>query len=366
MTDRKLALLAMIAVVMAGWAILQSRLAKQTQTRGLFQNAPLIQGLNVDAIAEIAVLSNQGADTLTLKKQDGRFRLLEKDSYPANISAINTLLNNCLDIRVARPITSNPANHPDLGVTDQTAQNAVRFLNAEGNVVTGVLISERKSDPDGAHVRLAGGNDVYFVESPPWISTTPMSYLNTGLVEADRGKIRRVTVRGPEGDYVLTLSDGGTIKLEAMPDGKQFAGTAYQSVFRALESVRFEDVMAAENAPDGLVLDRSYICELEDTTVYTVMLGKLDDKHYATITADFLDTAPVQVGRTETEDDLRKKEAKLLAQDAVQTFAQRHQGWVYVISSFKAEDLTKPLDNLLEESPPPDDRPEPAAEPNDI
>lgn len=366
MTDRKLAILAMIAVVMAGWAILQSRLAKQTGARGLFENAPLIQGLNVDAIAEITVLSNKGANTLTLKKQDGRFRLLEKDGYPANISPINTLLNNCLDIRVARPITSNPANHPDLGVTDETAQYAVRFLNADGNVITGVLVSERKSDPDGAYVRLDGADDAYFVEYAPWISTTPISYLNTALVEVNRDKIRLVTVRGPEGDYVLTSPDGETIAMEAMPDGKQFAGTAHQSVFRALTSVQFEDVMAADSTPTGLLFDRSFVCELDDTTVYTLLLGELDGKHYATITADFLDTTPVQVGRTEAEEELRKKEAKLLAMDAAQAFAQRHKDWVYVISSFKAEDLTQSLDNLLEEVTEADNSPEDTLEPDDI
>lgn len=350
MTDRKLAILAMTAVIMAGWAILQSRLLRQTDSTGLFQSAPLIQGMNIDAVAQISVLSEKGANSLTLNKQDGRFQVLEKDGYPANVSAINTLLNNCLDIRVTDRITSNPANHVDLGVTDDTAQYSVRFLNAAGDEITGVLISGQQAEREGAYVRLTTSDETYFVQSPPWISTTPLSYVNTTLIEIDRSKIRQVEVRGPQGDYVLMAGDGGDVVLEAMPEGKQFKGTAYQSVFGALGSVRFEDVMAAGSAPDDLVFTRRFVCQMEDSTVYRVRLAHSDNKYYATISAEFLDQTPVQVGRTESEEELKKKEAKLLAMDAAQAFAQRHKGWVYVIASWKAEDLTKTLDDLLEEA----------------
>ena len=55
MTDKKLALLAIAAVIMAGWAILQNRLAQQAGSRGLFQVSPLIQGLDPAAIAAVTI-----------------------------------------------------------------------------------------------------------------------------------------------------------------------------------------------------------------------------------------------------------------------------------------------------------------------
>ena len=264
MTDRKLALLAIAAVIMAGWAILQNRLARQAGSHGLFQASPLIQGLDPAAIAGVTITSEKGEKTLAMEKKDGRFTVADKDGYPANVSAINTLLNNCLDIRTAEQITSNPANHAELGVTDQTARYAARFLNAEGKEIIGVLISEAQSDREGAFARLSTSNEVYFIQSPPWLSTGAMDYVNSTILEADRSKIRQVTVKGPNGDYVLKgAEDGSTVTFDAMPFGKQFKGTAYRSVFGALGSFRFEDVMAVENAPEGLVYDRSFICRLE-------------------------------------------------------------------------------------------------------
>ncbi len=359
MTDRKLAILAAAAVILAGWAVLQNRLVHRTGAHRTALRAPLIQGLAPEAIARITLTSEQGANTVTLTRTNGRFTVAEKDGYPATISAVNRLLSDCLDIRAAERITSNPDNHAELGVTEQTARYVVRFFNADGDEITGIMVSETSPDRDGAFARLTAGDDTYFIQNPPWLSTGATAYVNTALIEADSETIRQVTVRGPEGEYVLKMADDEqTIVLEGMPEDKQFKGTAYRTVFRALGSLRFEDVIAAGNAPDDLVFDRSYVCRLADSTVYTLLLAEHEDTTYATVTAEFMDTAPVQISREDSPDELKKKEAKLLAMDAAKEFAQRHKGWIYALSSWKADDLTKPLDELLEDKP----APEPAGE----
>jgi hypothetical protein len=368
MTDRKLAILAVTAVIMAGWAVLQNRLSHRADTTASMVRTPLIQGLDPQAVAKISITSDKGKSTVTLTRVNDRFTVAEMDGYPADISAVNRLLSNCLDIRTAEHITSNPENHAGLGVTEETAQYVVRFFNADGDEITGIIVSETPPDrEEGAFARLTTSDETYFIQDPPWLSTTASAYVNTTLIEADSAKIRRVAVRGPEGEYVLKLADDEqTIMLEKMPENKQFKGTAYRSVFRALTSLRFEEAIAAENAPQDLVFDRSYICRLDDSTVYTLKLAKQGDKTYATVTADFLDKAPVQISKEESEEELKKKEAKLLAMDAAEAFAQRHKGWVYTISSWKAADLTKPLEELLEPKPeekaPAETEPEPDAE----
>jgi hypothetical protein len=364
MTDRKLSLLAIAAVIVAGGAILQSRLAHRAGASAMFQSSPLIQGLALDAIARITITSEKGEKTTTLEKKDKQFVVVDKNGYPANVSAVNTLLNNCLDIRTTEHITSDAANHADLGITDQTARYGVRFFNAEGKEITGVLISEMQSNPDGAFARLTTSNEAYFIQSPPWLSTGPIDYIDSTLIQADRAKMRKVIVKGPSGEYVLTSADGSdVVVLEPMPEGKQFKGTTYRSVFGALSGLRCEDVMSDEKAPEGLAYNQSYVCQMEDTTVYTVMLGKLDEKTYVTLSAEFLDKTPVEKERrVESEEELKKKEAKLLAIDAVEAFNQRHKGWVYQIPSYKATELTKKMEELLEDKPAPtEDNAEPEA-----
>jgi hypothetical protein len=57
---------------------------------------------------------------------------------------------------------------------------------------------------------------------------------------------------------------------------------------------------------------------------------------------------------------LKKKEAKLLARDAADEFAEKHKGWVYQLPPGKAKNMTKPLAELLE------DEPKQAGEPNAV
>ncbi len=362
MTNKKLGLLAIIAVVMVGGAVLQHRIAQQSAAKPQFGGSPLIQGLAIDKIAKITIVSRKGQDTTTLKKADGRFVAADKDGYPADTSKINTLLNSCLDIRTAERITDNPENHADLGVTDETAQYAVRFFGEDDKPITGVLISDRKSDPDGAHARLADDHAVYFIQSPPFVSSAPMDYLDRTLVQAERSGIRKVTVLWPQGDYTLTAAPegGDAITIDPMPEGKQYKGTTYQSVFGALTSLQADDVRAEANIPDKLTFDRRFVCTMSDSTVYTLQLAQHNEKTYAKIAAEFTDTAPVEKERrVESEEELKVKEAKLKAIEAAQKFNERHSGWIYEIASYKAGDLTKTLDDLLEDKPAPQPEPTP-------
>ena len=277
----------------------------------------------------------------------------DKDNYPADVGKINTLINDCLDIRVTDKVTSNAANYADLGVTEETAGSVITFNDADGKPIVSAIISPTDPDSNKAHGRLAGSDDVFAIQNPPRFSPDPMGFIDRQLVSVARPEIASVAVKTPEGSYVLKAADGSSdVKLENMPAGKQFKGTDYTSVFGALNGVMFEDVQSAASAGD-LVFDYSYICKLKNLKVYQFKLAKKDDAVYAKVSATYLDATPVEktVGQIESDEELKKKEDKLLAIDEVKDFTARHQDWVYKIPSYKAENLTKLLSDLLEDAP---------------
>ncbi len=365
MSDKKLTILGIVAVALAGLAILQSRISRQAGKVD-FSSAPLIAGLNIEKVSAIEITSAGGSKTVRLSQQNRKFGLAGKDNYPADVSKINRLINNCLDIRVTDKITSNAANHADLKVTKDTAETWVAFLGTDGNPVVAAAISPREPEKGTAHGRLDGSDDVYAIQSPPWISTGELDYVDAELLTVTKQKIGSIAVKTPEGGYVLVATEGGNdATLENMPEGKQFKGTDYQSVFGALSSLRFEDVAAVTNVPADVKFDYGYTCKLKDLTVYTLKLGKKDDKVYAKVSATYLDATPVEktVGEVETEEELKKKEAKLLAIDQVKAFTAQHREWVYQIPSYQADNLTKPLAELLEDVPTPEPEEQPQEEP---
>ena len=129
--------------------------------------------------------------------------------------------------------------------------------------------------------------------------------------------------------------------LENIPAGKKLKDSDSKSVFNAATDIRFTDVKKKTDETDESTFDRQYICRLKDSTVYTIKIAKKDDKTFVLCQAEFTDTTPVTIKREgESEEELKKKEAKLLARDNAKKFTAEHQGWIYEIADWKAQNLS--------------------------
>lgn len=362
MSDRKLAILGIVAVLVVIWAVVQSRISSRPPAQ-LEKPGYLIMGLNPANIDSIML--GKGNNTVTLKRQGNRFVVVNKDNYPARVTEINNLLTRCQEIQWTEIVTDDPANHKDLGVMEEEARSIVKFMTPEPNstLLAGVIIGKTKELGEGTYVRLLSGdqaasNKVYVAPSVPWINEQALNYIEQELISAERDDINSVTVSYPEGQYTLQRkSDSQDIILENMPEGKKLKTSEGQNVFTALADLRFDDVKRKTN---DVTFDWQYICRLKDSTVYTVKIGQKDNKSYITPQGDFTDKTPVTIERKgESEEELKKKEAKLLARDKAEQFTSRHQGWVYEVADWKAKILTKKLSDLLEDEKKPQ-------EPNEV
>ncbi len=345
MSDKKLTVLGIIAVLMVIWAVIQSRVSSRPKT-DVDRPAYLIQGLDPADIDSIVV--GTGEDAVTLKRQQGRFVVANKDSYPAKASEINNLITKSLEIQTSEFVTDNAANHEDLGLTEEEANTLVKFFKPDSSLLTGVVGGKSKELGQGTYVRLASSDTVYVTPSMPWLGGTAMSYIEQELVSVKREDIVSVTVSTENGKYILkTTDEGKSVILENVPAGKKYKSSDGDSVFTALTSLRFDDV---KKSSGDLTFDKEYICRLKNSTVYTLKIAQKDDKTYAVCQAEFTDKTPVMIStKAEPEEELKKKEAKLLAQENAIKFTKRHQGWVYEIAEWKAKNLIKELSDLIED-----------------
>lgn len=180
-----------------------------------------------------------------------------------------------------------------------------------------------------------------------------MDYINEELISADRNNIVSVTVTSPQGEYSLKKKEGSEeLMLENIPSGKKLKDSDSKSIFAAVTDLRSSDVKKQSAGSGDLTFDRQFVCRLADSTVYTVKIAQKDGKTFVTCQVEFTDTTPVTIKKEgESEEELRKKEAKLLARDNVKAFSTKHQGWIYEIADWKAQNLTKKLSDLLEDEP---------------
>lgn len=351
MSNRKLAILAVVAAVMVVLAVIQARISR-APARVSYAGGYLIQGLEPGQIETIVI--GKGEDPVRLVRQGRRFVVGNKDDYPALTSKINNLITSCLDIRTMEWITANAANHESLHVTEKKAQNVVKFLNKNGEVITGVVIGtsrlpELQVDNRSTYVRLISKNDVYEAKNVPLLGGSATDYVDKEIVDVSRSDVARVAVTGPEGSYTLRVDDSNedNIILEDMPAGKKLKTSDCEQVVLGLSSLSFDDVKKESSFEEGkLKFDNTYVSELKDATIYTFNLAEADGKTYVKCSTEYMgETRDI----LESKEELEDKEAKLIAHDRAVEFTRRHQGWVYEISEWKAKKLTRKLTELLED-----------------
>ncbi len=351
MSNKKLTILGIIAVVMIALTIIQASF-EDRPVKSSNLSMPLIQGLDTK---EIAIIELGGSpETITLKKVGKQFAVVNKNNYLAALEKINLLITSSLDIKIDELVTDNPSNHGDLGLTDETANSAVRFLNAKGDLIAGLLAGKDSELAGGKYVRLISGDrevskKAYLSMNVPLLDTTALGYINKELVMVDKGNIAKVMVSGPRGAYTISDKDG-KILLENVPEGKKLKGEDHEQVFSAITNLTFADVHKEKGDFSKLIFNKSYLAELKDSTVFTFHLAEKNEKTYVKCSSVFTDKSPVRMkrGTVESDEELKKKEAKLLARDASKKFNERHRGWIYEIPTWKALNMTKDFQDLLE------------------
>jgi hypothetical protein len=348
MSNQRLGMLAVVAAVMVLLAVISARTPASRRTR-FAGPTHLIQGLDPTQIDSIVI--GQDDETVTIQRQEGRFVVANAGNYPADVKQIDDLIFKALDIKVTELYTDNPKNHEDLEVTEDKARNVVKFLKADGSLLTGVVVGKSPETGQGAYVRLASSNDVYVAPETPWLRTRGLDYVNQEIVSVEREDLKVVTVTTPEGSYTLRAANdgGGAVLMDGLPADRKLDRNEARSVFTALQGLRFEEVGTPAQV-EGLNFDHKYVALLENSTEYTFELAKKGDKTYLKARAAYTSPAKVTIkpGQVDSPEELKKKEAILLAQEHAQRFTLRHRDWVYEIPDWKARSLLKPQAELFE------------------
>jgi len=351
-----------VAAITVAWAVIQSQIVHsraERPQRKAFEESFLIQGLDLASIASIQI--GTGDEPLKLVRRGTQFTIATKGDYPADTGKINTLLVNLADLRVSELVTDDPENHEDLHVTEENAENLIKFFDRNDALITGVVVGSKHVVEGGTgasqtYVRLLSSQDVYLAERIPTVSKSAIEYMSKELITVEVDEIEKVLVSHPDSGYMLTAvpNDEETIyTLDVVPDGKQLQQSQARSLFSAFTNISFQDVRKDDELAQSLNPVGSVVCYLNNEVVYTIDILEEEDKSYARVKAEYLDTTPiVKENRVESDEELKAKEAKLLARDHADSFTKTHSGWLYEIAQWKANALMMTRDDLLEDIEP--------------
>ena len=349
-TDKHLTILASVAGAMIILTILFYSECGGAAS-GFKAGMTFIQGLDPENIGAIVI--TRGEETITLSREEGGdFVIKEKSNYPASVKKINDFLLDILKIRYAELVTDSPENHAELGVAEDSPE-AVKIVleDTEGDELF-VFFKGKKSDrTPGSYVRIEGENTVYTTEKFLRINTKPNDFLETSLLSVEKKDVQVVFVRTPASSYTITRDGDEGILLRDIPAGKQPKGNKYKVVFRSLSGVTMNDVVPADSL--DVSWDRRYVCRLDSGLIYVIDLAQKEDEYYAKLSAQGPSARALEASKYifehESEESLKKKANVREANDQAREFSAKHTGWAYVINKVKFDNLSTPLEDLLEE-----------------
>ena len=361
MTNRKLAILAVVAAILVGVTVYLYR-GRAKVPVGRRVGTHLIQGLAPENVWTIEVA--RGNLTVTLVREGDRFTIKEKSGYPAATDRVNDLLMRSMEIRIREKIGDSASSHNSLGVgPDSPEARAVTFKDKEGNTLIGYVAGKDIGYGQGMYVRLLDEDETFAAEESIRIRVRQTDYIEKEVAEVEKDDIERVAVRTGDETYVVRRDDKGDIVLENIPEGKRPVKTGvlfeHELVFDALSRLDIMDVIAGDEAGD-LVWEKQHTTEMKSGLKYVIGLAQKDGKNYAVFSAepppaDRLYKARRMIrGRKETDENLAEREAVIMAADEAVKFKKRHEGWVYEVSQYRADALTQPLAKLLEDIPAPE------------
>ena len=269
-------------------------------------------------------------------REGDRWVVQEAGGYPADVAKLRQNLQALAEARRLEEKTSSPGLYDRLGVADpgQAGSRAIRLEFQGPNPVPAVIVGDTGvNGADAAYLRRAGEATSWLVSGRYSFGKLVGDWLDRALVDLPADRVRGVTITQPDGAVLrLTKADASTpdFTVADIPKGRtlSFEGVA-NGVGGALSGLTLDGVAKREvlgatppkpvvarfEAFDGLVVEAS-AWRLADGTRFT-----------------FLASAPADAA-----------EAKAAA-DAINA---RLGGWVYTLPSFKAELLTRRMDDLLQ------------------
>ena len=346
MSNSRLAILFGVAALTLGIAV---QLARRPQNAGRELDGPthLIQGLAIEDIFTIELSDKEGKTSLARK--GASFVVVDKGRYPADNTQVNELITDCLDIKTVAIVSADPTNHADLGVTEEEAKYVVKFLKQDGSLLGGVIIGHSKEESSETYVRLANSDEVFVADRSPYLQLEAIDYVDKELLSVKEEEIREIHGSSADGIFVLDANEGpDDLRLVNMPAGKTLRNSEAKLVLRALSSLRISDV---EKGPrSDLDFARKFVCQLKNGIVYALAIAEMNDVTFMTCSAEYVGAkVTMETGKVDSEEELKAKEARLLAQEKSMKFQKKHENWVYTVPTWKANALKKDMGDLMED-----------------
>jgi hypothetical protein len=336
---------------------------------------PQLSG-KLNEIESITVTAPGDTTVATLRRGADQWTVAEASDYPANLGRIRQNLIALADARIVEEKTSNPEFYDRLGVVDIADEKATGTqleIAAPDFSATVIVGDTGVSGGNMAYVRRSDEPQSLMVSADLDLSDDRAEWLERDLMDISSAEVHRIIITHPDGE-LLSLQkdspDATDFSVAGVPEGRELSvGGVANSIGAVLSSLRLDEVapeatFEAGAAEPVIARFETFNGMVVQARVYPVDAGVRvsfevsADPVLADNSSGLQEAAADAPSAEADEAGDEALEGAEAVDDAVDPFAtvqaeaeklnQRLQGWIYTLPSYKSDQLTKRLEDLLD------------------
>lgn len=328
-------LVLMVAAVLGvAWMVVSGM-----QERGLpgfeaTQRQTLLPGLR-DRLDEVTGVEIAGAEgSLVLRRDEGTWRIAELAGYPARDGLVADLLAQLAGLEAIYVSETRQPDYAGLALAAPEAGSpgagvAIAVHGTAEEPLARVVVGEHMATPGGTsltNTAVRRGDDprAWLVDAEIRVPVQPLAWTWPEIVDVPPSQVLRIDLTTPEGERFVAARPEGRDVLQVIEGGGRAGAddlSTLEMMAAALESLRFEAVRQAEQAPGDVRREWHSAITARDGLTYRTRLFEQQDAFWAAIAAE-----PAQEGEATAR--------------AAAAFNQRHGGWLYRLPAYAGEQLT--------------------------
>ena len=338
MNNRTMIWLAGALVILAILAMIGQRGQQpQTQSGNMF-----LPGLleSLDDVRRVEIVGAGEERLATLERNDSGWTVLERGGYPADLTKTRHALLSLAETQILEAKTANPALHDRLGleaITSDTAGGIAVELIGLAEPVR-IIVGDAEGDYQ-RYVRRQGEDQTYLINRDPELATSAVDWLDTEIINVDGERIQHVTVSRSDGEPLIVskaVRGQANFTVENIPEGRKIRYDSIANVMgNILESLTLDDVEPLTETTDEVIVTefRTF-----DGLVITARSLERDDSAWASFASAVDPTLPPESEQTRADAAVEATEIN-----------ERVQGWRYQIATYKFDQLTREIADLLQD-----------------
>jgi hypothetical protein len=278
---RTIVILALVLIVLVGFSVWTSREPASSSSVGPMANISALEGLDVNQVAEVDIVSASGTNRLA--KKSGKWVVASLFNYPADFQQVAGRLRSLSDLKPGQVVRGGTEHLDEIGLAqDQSTQ--IRMKDSSGKILASLALgSMRQSKTGGPYGGFPQGQYFRVGEGPVVLSRDPLpafAVSNEGWIQRDLWtvppeEIAEVTVTSTQKACTIRQPSPGRFQVDGLSTNEQVDAGQAGRLMRVFQPGLVHSVADPARSEKELGLDSpdAFVAKTRDGIIYTILLG---------------------------------------------------------------------------------------------